>query len=221
MPAASDETLLIRADHREFGSGVPEWLGKQPRVLLQAEQLALGDYVLSGRVAVERKTSADFAASILDRRLFIQAEALGKAFDLVIYLIEGSSLCEACNLHPNAIRGALSYLSVLCGFSVVRSEGPEDTARLIATMARHEQHGLGYEISLHSKRRSVSPRLQMRYLVEDLPGIGPRLAEALLGYFGTLRDLFTADEKSLREVPGIGAKRAHSIFGLLNRPFAE
>lgn len=216
MPPAS-QTVLIRADHRELGSGVPKHLKSLEYVRLEIEQLEVADYVLSPRIAVERKSAEDLVASILDKRLFSQVERLKQSYDQVIYLIEGEDLYQAGNLHPNAIRGALSYLVVLNGVSLFRSDGPQDSALLLATMARHAQHGLGYEISAHPKRRAASPRLQMRYLVEDLPGIGPKTARALLGEFGSLRALFAAGEAELRRVPGIGAKRALGIHELLTR----
>ncbi|HHX65952.1 MAG TPA: endonuclease [Chloroflexi bacterium] len=213
--APSVQPIVIRIDHREMGSGVPEALQATEGVSVQVEQLPLADYVLSPRVAVERKTAADFAASIIDRRLFSQAEALRQSYELVVYLVVGPELFEVSNLHPNAIRGALSYLIILGGISVLQCADAEEAAALLATMARHEQQGLGYEISLHLKRKAPSPELQMRYLVEDLPGIGPRTAHALLEAFGSLRDLFAADEAALRRVPGIGPKRARDIYRLL------
>lgn len=215
----AEPALLIRVDHREVHSGVPERLGQMDGIVVRIESLDLGDYVLSQRVVVERKSAADLAASILDKRLFAQARQLHGAFERVIYLIEGAGLYQVSNLHPNAIRGALSYLVILEGVSLLRSEDAEDSAHLIATMARHEQQGLGYELSFHAKRRGESPALQMRYLVEDLPGIGPRMAAALLAHFGSLRSLFSASEEELRAVAGIGPKRASAIYELLSRPY--
>ena len=213
------EPILIRADHREIGSGVPEALAEMEGVRLLVEQLPLGDYVLSQRAVVERKSAADLAASILDRRLFAQADQLVRACALVVYLIEGEGLYAASHLHPNAIRGALSYLVMLGGVSVLRAVDAADSAGLLATMARHEQQGLGYELSFHAKRRSASPSLQMRYLVEDLPGIGPHTADALLKHFGCLRALFEASEADLLAVAGIGPKRAQTIHGLMGAAY--
>ena len=220
MPRAR-ASVLIRMDHRELASGIAEHLHVLDWIELHVEQLELGDYVLSPRVAVERKTAADLAASILDKRLFGQAERLSAAYERPIYLIEGPGLYQASHLHPNAIRGALSYLIILTGASVLRSESPADSALLLATMARHEQQGLGYEISLHPKRRGATPELQMRYLAEDLPGIGPRLARALLAHLGSLEALFTADAQQLAQVRGIGPQTAEAIRALLTRPYAE
>ena len=216
----SGQSILIRVDQREVGSGVPEHLATLEGIILHIERLDVADYVLSQRVAVERKSAADFVASILDKRLFAQMERLRAAYEQVIYLIEGESLYEAGHVHPNAIRGALSFLVILNGASLIRTENPQDSALLLATMARHEQLGLGYELSNHPKRRSPSPQLQMRYLVEDLPGIGPKTARALLERFGTLRGLFNADEEELRQVPGVGPKRARQITELVTRAYA-
>ncbi len=219
MSPRDGQPVLIRVDHREVVSGVPDRLATLNHVTLRIEQLALADYVLSPRLAVERKSAGDFVASILDKRLFSQVEQLKRTYSQVIYLLEGESLYNAGNLHPNAIRGALSYLAVLQQVSLLRSENPEDSALLLATMARHEQHGLGYDLSLHPKRRTDSPQLQMRYLVEDMPGIGAKTAQALLEHFHTLRALFAATEQQLRQVPGIGPKRAQQIYALLATPY--
>ena len=87
-------------------------------------------------------------------------------------------------------------------------------------MARHAQRGLGYELSFHAKRRGTTSEQQLRYIVEDLPGVGPRTARALLEHFGDLASLFCAEEEALRGVPRVGPKRASSIFELLHRRYA-
>lgn len=212
--------VIIHVDHREVTGGLPVLL-EDLGVQIEVQQLEMGDYVLSSRAVVERKSAADFASSIIDRRLFTQVEELKAAYERVIFLVEGSTLYEASNVHPNAIRGGLSYLIILEGISLLRTENAEDSAAYLATMARHEQKGLEYEVSHHRARRSASPRLQKRYLVEDLPGIGPKMADALLTEFGTLRALFNADEEELRRVYGIGPKRAARICVLLTASYAE
>jgi len=220
MPSG-DGPIIIRVDHRERASGIPQLLAAMPRVEITIESLPLGDYLLGTGLVVERKTVADFAQSILDKRLFAQAEALGEAFHKVVYLVEGASLYEGGRLHPNALRGALSYLGVLQGHTLLRTDDPEDSAALIATMSRHAQYGLGYRLSLHPKRKGLSPELQVRYMVEDLPGIGMELAEALLSRFPTLLDLAQADIAELMAVPGIGRKRATAIHALFRHPYSS
>ena len=218
MPRANPP-VLIRADHREAASGVPDLLTAVEGVTVELLQLDVADYVLSERLAVERKRIPDFAASIVDRRLFGQVERLQGRYERVVYLIEGAGLYEGHNLHPNAVRGALSFLAVLSGAAVLRSEGPEDSALLLAIMARHEQHGLGYEVSSHRVRRGSTLDRQQRYVVEELPGIGPKTAHALLERFGSLAALFAADEEALRAVPGMGPKRARAVRNLVVAPY--
>ncbi len=219
MTPAPCAPVAIRVDHREVASGVPERLAALEGIALTVEALDLADYILSPRLAVERKTAADLAASIVDRRLFSQVQQLGERYERVVVLVEGADLYGPSRLHPNAIRGALSYLVVLGAVSVLSSQGPEDSALLLATMARHAQQGLGYELSLHPKRRGTTPSAQIRYVVEELPGIGPQTARALLSTFPTLEALFSADIDALRQVPGIGPKRAQDIRHLVTTQY--
>src|SRR5918997_3387527 len=133
--------LIIEADQRERAGGVLGRLAALPEVELRVGQLPLGDYLLGGGVVVERKTAADFLASIVDRRLFRQLEALQESFGRPVLLLEGDPLAAERPVHPNAIRGALSYLVVVRGIPVVSTAGPEESAALLATMARHAQAG--------------------------------------------------------------------------------
>jgi len=219
--SSREELVRIVADHREAPSGVPGALAEMPNVSVSMASLPVADYVLSADLLVERKTAADLSASIVDGRLFSQADALASRDGQAVLVIEGGEIYGVSNLHPNAIRGALSYLVVLADLAVLRSEGPEDTAYLLATMARHAQHGLGYEISLHRKRRSPNRDLQVRYLVEDLPGIGPKTAHELLRAFGSLGALVAANDKALRAVPGVGPKRAAEIREFVEWQYAR
>jgi len=218
MMARDAALVRLTVDHREAGSGVPEALATMPGVELNWEQLDAGDYVAGG-LAVERKRCDDLAASIQDRRLFQQVERLQERCERVVVLIEGADLYGASRLHPNALRGAVSYLAVLAGISVVRTGDAEDSAALIATMARHALHGLGYALNLHHKPRAADLHLQVRYLVEQLPGIGPVLAETLLAHFGTARAVFMATAEELAAAPGIGVQRAAQIEGILLRTY--
>lgn len=214
MPSGN-ESVEIRADHREAVGGVPDVLAAMEGITVEVTQLDVADYVLTEGLAVERKTVPDLAASIVDRRLFAQLERLRDRYERVVFVIEGRGMYEGHNLHPNAVRGVLSYLTVLNGVAVVPSEGPEDTALLLAIMARHAQHGLGYEVSSHRTRRGSTPDLRQRYVVEQLPGIGPKTAHALLERFGSLGALFAADEEALRAVPGMGPRRARAVRDLI------
>ena len=80
--------VVIVADHREAASGVIKHLSAL-NALVRAGQLETGDYVLSDRVAVERKTVSDFASSIMDNRMFEQLGRLAKSYEKPILILEG------------------------------------------------------------------------------------------------------------------------------------
>ena len=69
-------------DHREARSGIPAAL-VAAGIEMRPEQLPAGDYIVSERLVVERKTGADLAASIKDRRLFEQIDRLNTSFEAV------------------------------------------------------------------------------------------------------------------------------------------
>lgn len=50
-----------------------------------------------------------------------------------------------------------------------------------------------------------------------LPGIGPHMARQLWEHFGTVERMAAASEEALRQVPGVGAKRARMLCATLRR----
>ena len=103
VPRANQEVRIL-ADHREAVGGVLPLLATMEGVTVAVEQLDVADYVLSARLAVERKSSLDFAASIVDRRLLGRPSACG-ALRACGLPHRGAGLYEGHNLHPNAVRG--------------------------------------------------------------------------------------------------------------------
>src|SRR5919198_1421521 len=74
-------------------------------VRVEWAHLLVADFLLGDGVAVERKSARDFVASILDRRLFDQAERLLEAFERPLLILEGDPLDTEIGVHPNAVRG--------------------------------------------------------------------------------------------------------------------
>lgn len=64
----AEKRLKIIADHREVPSGIVDELVRLG-VEVEARQLKVGDFILSDRVGVERKSVGDFLQSIVDKRL--------------------------------------------------------------------------------------------------------------------------------------------------------
>lgn len=167
-------------------------------------------YVLSKRVAIERRTGGGFLKGIMEKTLFTSAIYLREHFQVPILIVEGKVNYEYSMMTPEAVRGALSSMMLLYGVHVLSTVDAEDTTELIAMMARQEQIGIP-EISLIPKRKATSLDDMQRLVIEMLPGCGMVMARELLQQFGSVREIINADEDDLREMRGIGARKAKEI----------
>lgn len=75
---------------------------------------------------------------------------------------------------------------------------------------RDEAHR--FAISAHRKRRTKG---MTRSELDAIPGLGPARQKALLGAFGSVRQLRTATVEELTEVPGIGPQLAETVLAAL------
>jgi len=177
------------------------------------ETLAVGDYVVSDRVAVERKSVEDFLDTLLggDRDLFEQARDLARHYDRPVVILEGDDLYGARNVHPNAIRGALASLAVDYGISVLRTEDVADTKDMLNTLAGREQLTRDREVSVHGEKGAKTLTEQQEYVVSSIADVGPVTARALLSHFGSVEGVMTASEEDLLDVDGVGEVTAERV----------
>ncbi|MDP9366689.1 MAG: helix-hairpin-helix domain-containing protein [Chloroflexota bacterium] len=216
---AVNQPIRIVIDTAEQRSAVYRMLADLPEITIEVARLPTGDYLLGGGLAVERKTGADFAASIVDRRLFAQVTALKAAYERPVVLIEGTLPPPRTRMHPHALRGALSYLVAIEGLSVLRTNDAEDTALLLVQLARHTQHGLKTPPSTVATPRSRDLAQQQERIVAALPEVGPTLGRQLLAAFGSIARIIAATASELQAVPGIGPARAGAIRHALDTPY--
>jgi ERCC4-related helicase len=211
----SADKVKIFADYREKSSGVIKEL-IELGAELRLETLSVGDYLCSARCAIEFKTAEDFVDSLLDGRLLQQVKGLKQAYERPLIIVEGSrDLYSIRNVHPNAIRGILATITVSFGMPVLFTKNSQDTAALLALIARREQEEIGKEFSLHAKK-PTGTKEQQEYIVGALPGVGPSLAKPLLRKFGSVKDIVNASEDDLKSVDLIGDKKAKAIRDVLD-----
>ena len=194
------------------------WEGIETRL----ETLAVGDYVLSDRVVVERKSVEDFLDTLVggDRSMFEQVGDAARFYARPVVVVEGERLYEARNVHPNAVRGALASLAVDFGASVLRTDGPEETADLLEVIARREQETDDREVSVHGEKGGKTLAEQQEYVVGSVAEVGPVTARALLEHFGDVEAVMTADEEALRAVDGVGEVTAGRIREVTGSDYA-
>ena len=177
--------------------------------------LDVGDYVVSERVAIERKTASDFVASIIDpeRNLFRQIGDLSRSYDRPILILEGRDLYTR-QVNPNSIRGALATVAVEYGVPIIPTEDQNETASVIALLANREQKE-GHEPKLHGHKTGRTLKEQQEYLISAIPSVGPRVARNLLKHFGSIERIMTASQEELQEVEMVGPKIAERIRELV------
>ena len=206
------ESVTVIVDQREMRSTVARTLDKLG-VNVVFKTLEVGDYVLSDRLAVERKTVEDFASSLIDtqRNLFTQMSNLARTYDKPALIIEGEGLFTARQLNPNAIHGTLTSLAIDFGVSIFYTRDEEDTAALLKVIAKREQIDEKREVTAHGKKSSRLLSEQQEYVVSAISEIGPKAARSLLKHFGSVEAVIKADYDELLKVTLIGPKTAARI----------
>ncbi len=209
----------VYVDSRESSSGIAKKLSRLG-LSVKVKNLEVADYVVSDRVAIERKTGEDFVESIVnrDRDIFSQLIRLKKHYLRPLLIIEGNLYGR---LNPNAIRGALAAIAVDIGIPVVQTGNSDETAGFIAMLARREQELRGREVILHAGKTKKTLREMQEYVVSAMSNIGPVIARNLLEHFQTIERIATASEEELIEVPKIGKKTAERIKRLMTTPYSE
>ncbi|AGN01070.1 Hef nuclease [Salinarchaeum sp. Harcht-Bsk1] len=220
-PDPEADAIEVVIDQRELESSIARDLSRKDEIETRLETLAVGDYVCSDRVAVERKTVEDFLDTLLggDRSLFEQAGDLTRHYERSVVILEGEGVYERRDVHPNAIRGALTSLAVDYGLSIMHSDDPDETVELLATIAGREQADRDREVSVHGEKQSKTLGEQQEYVVASIAEIGPVTARALLAHFGSVRDVMTADEEELLEVDGVGQVTVERILEVVTSEY--
>ncbi|MCX8203101.1 MAG: helix-hairpin-helix domain-containing protein [Nitrososphaeria archaeon] len=206
---SADDSIELIVDRREAASHTARALAALG-VKVEYRTLKVGDYVVSDEVAIERKTYADLAASIVDRRLFSQAQALRECYTRPIIILEMGGNAET-GVSRGAIRGAVASMVLDFGIPVIAAEGPEDAAGFIVAIARRERRPSEAPLGLKDRRRPKTPDEEKEYVVASLPMVEVSTARRLLAEFGTVQAVFSASEDELQRVEKIGPKKAKRI----------
>jgi len=218
MERTRKPTIIV--DSRELGSPTTRELSKYD-ILITQETLSIGDFVISDRTAIERKTAEDFVASIIDGRLFEQVSNLKSAYEMPILIIEGESFQTSRNIAPEAVMGAVASVIIDFGVPIVWTRSSPETALLILSIARREQSKGDRRPRVRMERKPESLADEQEFIVAGLPLIDTVLARRLLKAFGTVEKVFLASEKELQDVEGIGRKISERIRKVVSTQYRE
>ncbi|GBF36237.1 DEAD/DEAH box helicase [Methanofervidicoccus abyssi] len=203
----------IVIDHREKNIGKLLF----ERAELEFKNLDFGDYILSDRVIVERKTSEDFENSIIDKRLFKQLKEL-KNYEKPILIIEGDRFER---LEESAIKGAILSIVLDYHIPIIFTKNIEETADVLLKLAEREQLKNKRPVEIRTGKKPMSLRERQRFIVESFPDVGPVTAENLLLNFGTIQNIVNASEEELMKVEGVGKTTAKKIREVLTEKYTK
>jgi ERCC4-type nuclease len=218
---SQNSEVKVIVDTREMKSRVVKKLFELG-AKIESKQLPVGDFILSDKVAVERKTVRDFLQSIIDNRLFNQISNLNENFEKPVIIVEGTEdMYSIRMMHPNAIRGAIASLAIDFKIPIIQTTGEEETALFLYMIASREQIDKKISISLHGERKPLEGNLLQEYIVSSFPGVGKELAQKLLLHFKSIKNIVNADIKELKKVEKIGEKKAKKIRAILDREYEK
>lgn len=171
-----------------------------------------GENITTGGIILERKTVADFDASIKDGRYDEQrGRMLAYAQEhnaKVAYVIEG--VLSESTLGREALVKKVATAELMYGIPVFRTFSQAETARLVETLLTMWSDGK-FSDSQRAQRAADGIHIVKKQNVEDphqfalqilcqCPGLSVKAGEALLAEFGGLKQILEAEETAIAAV---------------------
>ena len=147
-------------------------------------------------------------------------KTLKQNFPKCVLIIEGEEdIYSIRKVHANAIRGMLSSIVLNFQVPILYTKDPNDTAALMAVMAKREQNK-EYNHTIHTQKPK-SIKEQQEFIIASLPGIGPNNAIKLLTHFHTVENVINATKEQLLEIEGLGKKLTDQITQIIKEKYKK
>ena len=201
---------MITIDHREANSTLPAML-KLHGHQISLEHLTVGDIRISDRILIERKSARDLVDSLIDGRLIHQARRLHSAAPRPLMIIESN---ETQRVHPNAVQGAMAWITLDLGLPVLMTGSPEQTARFVSIAVKREARVLDL-LMTHSKRKPAdAEKSAIKAASEEIMSIinGQNEQGVLAKKWN--EEVLVKRTKIIAELPGIGTVTARKIMAV-------
>jgi ERCC4-type nuclease len=184
---------------------------------------------IRGLLGVQRKTIADFVASLEDGRLTRELPLLLNGVGLPVLLLEGELRFNEdgrllLGIRPTrftqqAVHNLIRSISYVNGICVERSTGLADTPVIINELIEF----IGKEHKSLLKRPKIQgawgkPTVHqaLAYFYQGIPQIGVILSQNLMKKYPCPVDLVNATFSDLQGLPMVGKQRARVIFSFLH-----
>ncbi|KNC96281.1 uncharacterized protein SPPG_08433 [Spizellomyces punctatus DAOM BR117] len=216
----SGNKLVILVDTREMRSSICSLLRNKFKLRTEIRQLAFGDYVVSNRVAVERKTKTDLLNSVYNKRVFEQIENLKSMCEKPILIVEQeASEGQQSMAATTQFEGIIASL-IRMQITVLFSDSAEETAQLLYNFAMAEaEEGARIDVPdlLPDKKNQF-----LQFLL-SIPGISDVTAMAIMNTrVKSVREFVNCDiDDIIKKIPGMGSSRARTIHKYLRTKYRD
>ena len=204
----SDSETLITVDHREANSTLPAML-KLHGHQISLENLTVGDIRISDRILIERKSARDLVDSLIDGRLIHQTRRLHGAAPRPLLIVESN---ETQRVHPNAVHGAMAWITLDLGLPVIMTGSPEQTARFVSVAAKREARVLDLLMSHSRKNPKDAEKAAIKAASSEIMSIINGDIESGVLSKKWNQEVLKQRTRILGELPGIGPKTAERIM---------
>lgn len=214
--------VIVYVDERERNSRVPQILSSRGITTI-FKMLDVGDYIISEKTGIERKTAEDFIKSLLDGRLFDQASRLQETFEKPIIIIEGNIFkADLGKMRRSSITGALVTLIIDMNIVVIQTRNEFETAEIIRQIALHDQQKKRVSTIVRpSKPRLSTVEEWQIYILQCFPNIGPKIALRILEELGSIHRFCNASLSELMRIEGLGEKKASEIYQIIHALYKD
>ncbi len=217
----SHPTIVVDSHEAASASGIVKKLVEKG-VTVTTKHLEKGDYVISDRCAIERKTVRDFAYTLTRRHLFDQILTLKNHYETTILVLEGylPMIYKFTRVNPMAIWGAMFSLAKN-GIPLIHTSNQKETVDFLVIAGKQEQFVSKRIPTLHTVKNKQTLVDSQLYLIASLPNIGHEKAVAILQTYNTPIDALSNLETWSKRVHGIGPLITQKVSKILNTPFAK
>lgn len=177
--------LRVIVDHRE-PKQIKMALSKRFEMIVEEQQLDIGDYVFSEQVVCERKTGADLIASIMDNRLFEQIDRLIETYEQPLLLLEDLASAftrTEWKKRKKHVYGALTYIFLRRQVPVIPTTSMSESAIALNRIASWVQEEKTDPVITRSAPKKRSLRDQQLFFLQGLHNTGAKKGEILLDTF--------------------------------------
>jgi ERCC4-type nuclease len=217
------EEPTIIVDSREASSAQKIVKGLVEKgVNVKTEMLEKGDYILSDKCAVERKTVNDFVYTLTRRFLFEQLFRLKEVYSKSLIVLEGylPIIYKYSSIQPASVWGAMFNLAKN-GIAIVNTASQKETVDFLYTAARQEQIVEKRSAVVHAFKKCDTLSDAQVYFIASLPSIGREKATAILDSYQTpLNALINVDDWE-KAVHGLGPIITNRVKDVLSTPYKD